>query len=261
MWWLSDVKLNSGACCARVAIACCRVEMVSDLGMSGIVPLRRSAIRRPLPSTGSCGVSSPASQVLRGAPTPLPSVPPHFVILRLAVPLCALVFRSRRRPSATAAGQGLCINRLPLVPVQRAETAGPHRFLGNPAANMPCSSTPVGPQRQAISALRYCLPPFVTTSAPTTSTLTGLNHTACPLAVYASSPQLPATTQDSLLGCWPALPGGIGYPLGSSARFQSSLHLILLAQALPVAPRNSHQSRSIAHFRTYLGITLIAGHS
>src|SRR5438094_7700446 len=31
--------------------------------------------------------------------------------------------------------------------------------------------------------------------------------------------------QDSLLGCWPALPGGIGYLLGSSARFQSSLHL------------------------------------
>jgi hypothetical protein len=110
---------------------------------------------------------------------------------------------------------------------------------------MPCSPTPVGPQRQAIAAPRCCLPPFVTTSAPTTSTLTGLNHTACPLAVYASSPPLPTATQDSLLGCWPALPGGIGYPLGSSARFQSSLHLILLAQALPVAPRNSHQSQII----------------
>src|SRR5207249_1732942 len=32
-------------------------------------------------------------------------------------------------------------------------------------------------------------------------------------------------------GCRPALPGGIGYPLGSHARFQSSLHLILSAQA------------------------------
>jgi len=40
----------------------------------------------------------------------------------------------------------------PAVPLagQRAETAGPHRFLGNPGADMPCSSTPVGPQRQAI---------------------------------------------------------------------------------------------------------------
>src|SRR6266699_622108 len=35
-----------------------------------IVPLRRSAIRRPLPSTGSRRVGSPASVVVRGAPTP-----------------------------------------------------------------------------------------------------------------------------------------------------------------------------------------------
>jgi hypothetical protein len=42
-------------------------------------------------------------------------------------------------------GQGLCANRLPLVPVHRAETAGPHRFLGNPTAHIPCSPTPVGP--------------------------------------------------------------------------------------------------------------------
>jgi transposase len=83
---------------------------------------------------------------------------------------------------------------------------------------------------------------LVTTSAPTTSTLTGLNNTACPLVVYASSPSLPTATQDSLRGCWLALPDGTGYPLGSSAKFQSSLHLILLAQALPVAPLNSIQN-------------------
>jgi len=237
MWWFSDVKLNSGACRARVAIVCCRVEMVSDLGMSGIVPLRRSAIRRPLPSTGSCG-SVPRLRRYFGA---LRLAAAHLAALRHpsfgGTALCARLSlppateRCRRRP-------GALYNRRPLMPVQCAETAGPRRFLGNPIADMPCSSTPVGPWRQAISAPRYCLPPFVTTSAPTMCTLTGLNHTACPLAVYASSSQLPATTQDSLLGCWPALPGGIGYPLGSSARFQSSLHLILLAQALPVAPRN-----------------------
>jgi hypothetical protein len=38
--------------------------------MSAIVPLRRSAIRRLLPSTGSRRVGSPASSVVRGAPTP-----------------------------------------------------------------------------------------------------------------------------------------------------------------------------------------------
>src|SRR5216684_1535569 len=41
--------------------------------------------------------------------------------------------------------------------------------------------------------------------------------------------------QDSLPAASQALPGGAGYPLGSSAEFQSSLHLILPAQASPVA--------------------------
>jgi len=104
MWWCSDVKLISGACCARVAIVCCRVEMVSDLGMSGIVPLRRSAIRRPLPSTGSRRVSSPASSVLRGVPTPcrpsrrtsLPSLGGTALCARRSLPSPAE--RGRRRP-------------------------------------------------------------------------------------------------------------------------------------------------------------------
>src|SRR6267154_4448076 len=61
--------------------------------------------------------------------------------------------------------------------------------------------------------------------------LSRLNHTACSLAVYASSPASPLTAQDSLTAASQALPGGAGYPLGSSARFQSSLHLILPAQA------------------------------
>ena len=58
-----------------------------------------------------------------------------------------------------------------------------------------------------------------------------LNHTACSLAVYASSPASPLTAQDSLPAASQALPGGVEYPLGSSAEFQSSLHLILPALA------------------------------
>ncbi len=105
MWWLSDVKLSSDACCARVAIVCCRVEMVSDLGMSGIVPLRRSAIRRPLPSTGSWRVSSPASSVLWAAPTPchpsrrtsLPSLGDTAVCTRLFAPVDSRVLLPQAR--------------------------------------------------------------------------------------------------------------------------------------------------------------------
>ena len=35
------------------------------------------------------------------------------------------------------------------IPRSLAETAGPPRFLGSPCACAPCSSTPVGPRRQA----------------------------------------------------------------------------------------------------------------
>ena len=233
MWWFSDVKLNSGACCARVAIVCCRVEMVSDVGMSGIVPLRRSAIRRPLPSTGSCGSVPRLHRYYEAFRLPA-AHPAALRCLRLAVPLCALVFRSRRRPNAAAAGQGLLD--IPAAPRagHRAETAGPPRFLENPSVLMPCSSTPVGPPRQAISTLRCCLPWLLQRRLPRLP-LAGLYHTACSLAVHASSPRSLAATQDSLPTAGQALSGGAGHPLGSLARFQSSLHLILPAQACPGA--------------------------
>ena len=49
--------------------------------------------------------------------------------------------------------------------------------------------------------------------------ISGLNHTAFDLAVYASQGRSPATTQDSLPAAGPALPDGIGYPQGSDERF------------------------------------------
>ena len=65
---------------------------------------------------------------------------------------------------------------------------------------MPCSCpTPAGPLRQAIRALpyssarRWCLPPFHTASAPTIA-ISGLHHTACTLAVYASRSRFPVAS-------------------------------------------------------------------
>ena len=49
--------------------------------------------------------------------------------------------------------------------------------------------------------------------------ISGLNHTAFDLAVYASQWKSPATTQDSLPAAGPALPDGIGYPQGFDKRF------------------------------------------
>src|SRR4029077_1832572 len=53
----------------------------------------------------------------------------------------------------------------------------------------------------------------------TRALISGLNHTAFDLAVYASQGRSPATTQDSLPAAGPALPDGIGYPQGSDERF------------------------------------------
>jgi hypothetical protein len=44
--------------------------MVLGLGVPAIFPSNGSVVRRPLPSTGSLRVGSPASAVLRGAPIP-----------------------------------------------------------------------------------------------------------------------------------------------------------------------------------------------
>jgi hypothetical protein len=49
--------------------------------------------------------------------------------------------------------------------------------------------------------------------------ISGLNHTAFDLAVYASQCRSPDTTQDLLQAAGPALPDGIGYPQGFDERF------------------------------------------
>ena len=54
--------------------------------------------------------------------------------------------------------------------------------------------------------------------------LSGLNHTASALAVYASQPRLPGHHARLASGCRPALPGGIRYPQGSCERFQIATH-------------------------------------
>src|SRR5438477_7964472 len=66
------------------------------------------------------------------------------------------------------------------------EVTGPPRFLEDPVVNVPCSPTPVGPPRSATAALPCCLPPNGKRRLPRQILISGLNHTACALAVYAS---------------------------------------------------------------------------
>ena len=94
-----------------------------------VFPYSGSTARLPLPSAGFLGVGSPASQVLRGAPTSChPSRCPSFpsdtrYCLRRLV-------RSFVRHGATVEGLG-CKAGCPF-PHTRRETTGPPRFLGTP---------------------------------------------------------------------------------------------------------------------------------
>lgn len=174
-----------------------------------IFPSSGSVARPPLSSTGSIGLSSPASQVVWVTPTSC-------------------------RPSRWAS-----LPR-PLIPPRCTEATGSPRFLGSPCTCMPCSSTPVGPRRQACYGASVLPSAIAKASAPTSDfSLSGLNHTAYMLVVYASRRQLPDAAQDSLpaggqpwlgrnLTCWAP---SVGFSF-------VALHGVLLLQACPGAPRS-----------------------
>ena len=62
-------------------------------------------------------------------------------------------------------------------------------------------------------------PPRASKTRAHNDEISGLNHKAFDLAVYASQWRSPATTQDWLPAAGPALPDGIGYPQSSDRRF------------------------------------------
>src|SRR5208337_2684572 len=84
-----------------------------------------------------------------------------------------------------------------------------------------CSSDP-GVTRQAewtMSELPGAAPATDHDEGSPRVLISGLNHTAFDLAVYASQWKLPTTAQDSLPAAGPALPDGVGYPQGFDERF------------------------------------------
>jgi len=171
--------------------------MVSDLDMSGIVPLRRSAIRRLLPSTGSRRVSSPASSVVRGVPTAcrpsrrasLPSLGSTALCACTSLPSAAK--RHHRRPGAS------CKPAAPLCRSPRGDGRLSQVPGGTPLRTCPALRPRwdlcARPSRRFGAAFRH----YYDVSSHD-KPLAGLNHTACTLAVYASSPGSPLATQDSL---------------------------------------------------------------
>jgi hypothetical protein len=86
--------------------------------------------------------------------------------------------------------------------------------------NVPCSPTPAGPPRSATAALWCCLPPNGRRRLPRQILISGLNHTARTLAVYASQGGLLHRHARLASGWLANLSGRAGYPLGPNERFQ-----------------------------------------
>src|SRR5512132_3123187 len=152
---------------------------------------------------------------------------PHFL-----APTAAL-----RLPSAPALPRSRSARRFHL-PVA---ASGPPRFLGNPPMHA-LLSDPGGTAATGQSGIALLVASVLPSagsmaSAPTRSSLSGLNPTAYMLAVYASPPGLPLFDARLASGWWPTLAGRDSNPLGPFARFQLVLHGILLAQASPGAPK------------------------
>lgn len=145
-------------------------------------------IRRPLPSTGSLQVGSPASPVLRGAPTPCRP-------FRLApVPLAgryryalasSLPWDQALRPTGQGFGEPVSPLRCP-----SRKRQGLPGSSGTPCAHA-LFSDPGGTSAPGHSSASVLPSALSTASAPTINPLSGLHHTAWTLAVYASPPGLP----------------------------------------------------------------------
>ena len=155
-----------------------------------------------------------------GCSDSLPPFPPHFVSFVMAVPCLRCGFVTPSRLQRPPVGQGFCMPVAPFRAFLDLGTTGPPRFLGNPMCTCPA---PLGPRWDRTRQAKFgvSIQPSASTiaSAPTKSSLSGLNNTAYTLAVYASQHGLPHSHARLASGCWPALPDGIGYPLGSSVRF------------------------------------------
>src|SRR6266571_1593872 len=200
----------SGASFASFAIRSSFVEMVTELGVSFIVPSSGSVFRcrsllRRVPWVGS-----PASSLLLRHSDSSPPVHALLRCLRSAVP-------SRRR--------------------RRRGLPGSWTSL----ACMPCCITPAESMRTGPRACPILRRIDVAFRVSERVGLREKNHfgasfTACMLAVYASQPRSLARHARLASGWWPFLGRSGLSPAGCCVRFQL-LHGILLTQACLAHPR------------------------
>jgi hypothetical protein len=93
-------------------------------------------------------------------------------------------------------------------------------------ALMPCSPTPVGPENQASCGSPDIAFRVVNILGPTLL-ISGLYHTACWLAVYASQPESLPNHARLATGCWLGFAGRNFYSLGHFFNFQGDIGCLL----------------------------------
>ena len=154
----------------------------------------------------------------------LPSIPPHFVSFAWRYHPCVAVSYLPSGCNTSLWTRGFTC-RLPLLRRScRRGDDGTSQVPGEPLCTCPALFRPRWDRTRQADFSVSMLPSATTTaSAPTTTGLSRLSHTACTLAVYASQHGSPHDHARLASGCWPALPGGIGYPQGSDERFQLSI--------------------------------------
>jgi hypothetical protein len=209
-----------------------------------------SLTRHPLPSTGSpFGLRFPCFTGNMECSDFLPSLPPHFVAFAWRYHACAAAFVSPFGRQRKPEGQGLLGPVSPIRLVLDVGTAGSPRFLEDPHVNMPWSWTPVGSPRQAEynEAMLPSVHPDDVGSHE--CGFSGLSRMACPLAVYASQHGSPRDHARLASGCRPALPGGIGCPLGPNVRFSATTAMVasLLTSSPKLSWRNGISHMTLAH--------------
>ncbi len=165
--------------------------------------------------------------------TPLPL---GFVSFAQWYPCSALVSLPRAAERGGHGPGGLSIP-TPLAGFHFGETSRSPRFLGDPCGRA-LLSDPGGASAPGLFSASVLPSAIRTASASATIKLSGLHHTAHPLAVYASRPRSPMAAQDSLPAGDQPWPGGTAYPQGPSQRFPRCRwlrHHIPLCQAYPGA--------------------------
>src|SRR5712664_2030118 len=215
MCWASVVNAIPGACLASFAIRSSFVQTVVEPDVSSIFPSSGSVSRHPLPSTGSLGSVPPLRRYYGNARTPghpsrLASFPSFgaTTVRPLLSPLppawgATLQGRglSRGSPSRSVGGNGWA-SQVPGGPLRACPALRPRRDRhAKPLRRVDVAFRNFGPRR---------LPPL---------SISGLNHTACALAVYASQPGSPLDHARLASGWGLALAGRVWLPARSRVKF------------------------------------------